>query len=224
MTTRKVLRKIEQAVLQGGLVRDGDVARKREDDDLRQRLHLGSARRSARVRLSSGSDEEHAMDRGGGLIGTAATRRSSSYNLQPTAIQPTVPSRSRPNSTPANCCWRTNRRSVIRSSRPRRPTLEPKGWPGEETLGVLIRKDGQALASGAIIKVTGITGRIRRISLIARMENLFGPATSCSTTRKQTSPPNRSPSASSATGTDLERLRLAPREQGGHRRRYGVVL
>ncbi|HHK41978.1 MAG TPA: hypothetical protein ENJ50_06115, partial [Planctomycetaceae bacterium] len=41
------------------------------------------------------------------------------------------------------------------------PTLQPKGWSDDETFGSLIREDGRALGGGAIIKVAGITGRIR---------------------------------------------------------------
>lgn len=41
------------------------------------------------------------------------------------------------------------------------PTLRPKGWRDDEVLRQFTRKDGSSLASGAIIKVAGITGRIR---------------------------------------------------------------
>jgi hypothetical protein len=41
------------------------------------------------------------------------------------------------------------------------PTLRPKGWSDDESHRELVRTDGRALASGAIIKVAGITGRIR---------------------------------------------------------------
>jgi hypothetical protein len=41
------------------------------------------------------------------------------------------------------------------------PTLRPKGWSVDETLLGLVCRDGRTLASGAIIKVAGITGRIR---------------------------------------------------------------
>ncbi|MFV0446411.1 MAG: terminase gpA endonuclease subunit [Planctomycetaceae bacterium] len=41
------------------------------------------------------------------------------------------------------------------------PTLQPTGWSEDETIDALIREDGRSLASGAIIKVAGITGRIR---------------------------------------------------------------
>ncbi|MGC1272635.1 MAG: terminase gpA endonuclease subunit [Planctomycetaceae bacterium] len=41
------------------------------------------------------------------------------------------------------------------------PTLVPQGWSEDERLGLLVRPDGRTLASGAIIKVAGITGRIR---------------------------------------------------------------
>jgi hypothetical protein len=41
------------------------------------------------------------------------------------------------------------------------PTLQPKAWSGDDVLAPLVRPDGRTLASGAIIKVAGITGRIR---------------------------------------------------------------
>src|SRR6185436_15824187 len=41
------------------------------------------------------------------------------------------------------------------------PTLRPKGWRDDEALRQFTREDGSSLASGAIIKVAGITGRIR---------------------------------------------------------------
>lgn len=41
------------------------------------------------------------------------------------------------------------------------PTLQPKGWADDDLLDELVRPDGRTLASGAIIKVAGITGRIR---------------------------------------------------------------
>jgi hypothetical protein len=41
------------------------------------------------------------------------------------------------------------------------PTLQPKGWADDDILAPLVRPDGRTLASGAIIKVAGITGRIR---------------------------------------------------------------
>jgi hypothetical protein len=41
------------------------------------------------------------------------------------------------------------------------PTLKPQGWRDDERLGPFVRDDGRSLASGAIIKVAGLTGRIR---------------------------------------------------------------
>jgi hypothetical protein len=41
------------------------------------------------------------------------------------------------------------------------PTLVPQGWSEDERLGRLVRPGGRTLASGAIVKVAGITGRIR---------------------------------------------------------------
>ncbi len=41
------------------------------------------------------------------------------------------------------------------------PTLAPAGWLENPLLRPLVRDDGSSLASGAIIKVAGITGRIR---------------------------------------------------------------
>jgi hypothetical protein len=41
------------------------------------------------------------------------------------------------------------------------PSLKPAGWPDNELLESFTRLDGSSLASGAIIKVAGITGRIR---------------------------------------------------------------
>jgi hypothetical protein len=41
------------------------------------------------------------------------------------------------------------------------PTLKPAGWLQHDVLRIFVRPDGYSLASGAIIKVAGITGRIR---------------------------------------------------------------
>ncbi|MBU4399743.1 MAG: hypothetical protein KKE86_10465, partial [Planctomycetes bacterium] len=41
------------------------------------------------------------------------------------------------------------------------PTLKPVGWLENPTLRPFVREDGHSLASGAIIKVAGITGRVR---------------------------------------------------------------
>jgi hypothetical protein len=41
------------------------------------------------------------------------------------------------------------------------PTIRPAGWLESDALHTLVRPDGFSLASGAIIKVAGITGRIR---------------------------------------------------------------
>ncbi len=41
------------------------------------------------------------------------------------------------------------------------PTILPKGWDQDETLAPFVRDDGRSRGSGAIIKVAGITGRIR---------------------------------------------------------------
>jgi hypothetical protein len=41
------------------------------------------------------------------------------------------------------------------------PTIKPAGWLDHGTLRPFVREDGHSLASGAIIKVAGITGRIR---------------------------------------------------------------
>jgi len=41
------------------------------------------------------------------------------------------------------------------------PTLQPDGWSDDASLGTFVREDGRSLASGAVIKVAGITGRIR---------------------------------------------------------------
>jgi hypothetical protein len=41
------------------------------------------------------------------------------------------------------------------------PTLKPDGWLQREDLRPFVRDDGTSKASGAIIKVAGITGRIR---------------------------------------------------------------
>jgi hypothetical protein len=41
------------------------------------------------------------------------------------------------------------------------PTLKPAGWLDNPVLRPFVREDGRSLASGAIIKVAGITGRIR---------------------------------------------------------------
>ncbi|MBI3866808.1 MAG: phage terminase large subunit family protein [Planctomycetia bacterium] len=41
------------------------------------------------------------------------------------------------------------------------PTLKPKDWLNDAVLRKFVREDGSSLASGAIVKVAGITGRIR---------------------------------------------------------------
>ncbi len=41
------------------------------------------------------------------------------------------------------------------------PTILPKGWDEDEALAPFVREDGRSRGSGAIIKVAGITGRIR---------------------------------------------------------------
>ncbi len=41
------------------------------------------------------------------------------------------------------------------------PTIKPVGWLENEQLRLFVRPDGHSMASGAIIKVAGITGRIR---------------------------------------------------------------
>jgi hypothetical protein len=41
------------------------------------------------------------------------------------------------------------------------PTLRPKGWDAHDAMREFVRSDGSSLGSGAIIKVAGITGRIR---------------------------------------------------------------
>jgi len=41
------------------------------------------------------------------------------------------------------------------------PTIQPEGWADDERLQRFLRPDGYSPASGAIIKVAGITGRIR---------------------------------------------------------------
>ena len=41
------------------------------------------------------------------------------------------------------------------------PTLKPDGWLQNDDLRPFVRDDGTSKASGAIIKVAGITGRIR---------------------------------------------------------------
>jgi Terminase large subunit gpA, endonuclease domain len=41
------------------------------------------------------------------------------------------------------------------------PTLKPTNWSSDEATNQFVRSDGHSLASGAILKVAGITGRIR---------------------------------------------------------------
>jgi hypothetical protein len=41
------------------------------------------------------------------------------------------------------------------------PSLKPSGWQSDKRLKQFVRKDGHSLASGGIIKVAGLTGRIR---------------------------------------------------------------
>lgn len=43
------------------------------------------------------------------------------------------------------------------------PALKPDGWLQREELRPFVRADGTSKASGAIIKVAGITGRIRGV-------------------------------------------------------------
>jgi hypothetical protein len=41
------------------------------------------------------------------------------------------------------------------------PTMRPQGWRDDPQLRVFVRESGRSLASGAVVKVAGITGRIR---------------------------------------------------------------
>ncbi|MFV0444389.1 MAG: hypothetical protein ACK5Q5_12540 [Planctomycetaceae bacterium] len=156
----KVLRKIEQAVLQGGLFAMA-MPRGSGKTTICECACIWAVLNGHREFVCLiGSDEGHAMD----MLESIKTELDANELLL--ADYPEVCHPIQSLDGIANRCngqlyhgerthigW-TAKYIVL-------PTLQPKGWSEDETLGALIREDGRALASGAIIKVAGITGRIR---------------------------------------------------------------
>ncbi len=156
----KVLRKIEQAVLQGGLFAMA-MPRGSGKTTICECACIWAVLNGHREFVCLiGSDEGHAMD----MLESIKTELDANELLL--ADYPEVCHPIQSLDGIANRCngqlyqgerthigW-TAKYIVL-------PTLQPKGWSEDETLGALIRDDCRALASGAIIKVAGITGRIR---------------------------------------------------------------
>src|SRR5690606_27367587 len=155
---RKVLRKIEQAVLQGGLFAMA-MPRGSGKTTICECACIWAVLNGHREFVCLiGSDEGHAMD----MLESIKTERDANELLL--ADYPEVCHPIQSLDGIANRCngqlyhgerthigW-TAKYIVL-------PTLQPKGWSQDETRGALIRDDGRALASGAIIRVAGITGR-----------------------------------------------------------------
>ncbi|WP_437226034.1 terminase gpA endonuclease subunit [Planctomicrobium sp. SH661] len=157
---RKVLRKIEQAVLQGGLFAMA-MPRGSGKTTICECACIWAVLNGHREFVCLiGSDEGHAMD----MLESIKTELDANELLL--ADYPEVCHPIQSLDGIANRCngqlyhgdrthigW-TAKYIVL-------PTLQLRGWSQDETRGALIRDDGRALASGAIIKVAGITGRIR---------------------------------------------------------------
>ncbi len=156
----KVLRKIEQAVLQGGLFAMA-MPRGSGKTTICECACIWAVLNGHREFVCLiGSDEGHAMD----MLESIKTELDANELLL--ADYPEVCHPIQSLDGIANRCngqlyhgerthigW-TAKYIVL-------PTLQPNGWSEDEAFDALIREDGRALASGAIIKVAGITGRIR---------------------------------------------------------------
>lgn len=156
----KVLRKIEQAVLHGGLFAMA-MPRGSGKTTICECACIWAVLNGHREFVCLiGSDEGHAMD----MLESIKTELDANEYLQ--ADYPDVCHPIQALDGIANRCngqlyqgdrthigW-TAKYIVL-------PTLSPKGWSDDQTLSELVRPDGLARGSGAIIKVAGITGRIR---------------------------------------------------------------
>jgi len=157
---RKVLRKIEQAVLQGGLFAMA-MPRGSGKTTICECACIWAVLNGHREFVCLiGSDEGHAMD----MLESIKTELDANESLL--ADYPEVCHPIQSLDGIANRCngqlyhgdrthigW-TAKYIVL-------PTLQPKGWSEDKIHESLIREDGRALGGGAIIKVAGITGRIR---------------------------------------------------------------
>ncbi len=157
---RKVLRKIEQAVLHGGLFAMA-MPRGSGKTTICECACIWAVLNGHREFVCLiGSDEGHAMD----MLESIKTELDANELLL--ADYPEVCHPIQSLDGIANRCngqlyhgdrthigW-TAKYIVL-------PTLQPRGWSEDEINGSLIREDGRALGGGAIIKVAGITGRIR---------------------------------------------------------------
>jgi len=156
----KVLRKIEQAVLQGGLFAMA-MPRGSGKTTICECACIWAVLNGHREFVCLiGSDEGHAMD----MLESIKTELDANELLL--ADYPEVCHPIQSLDGIANRCngqlYHSERTHIGWTAKYIvLPTLQPKGWSEDETFDALIREDGRALASGAIIKVAGITGRIR---------------------------------------------------------------
>lgn len=156
----KVIRKIEQAVLHGGLFAMA-MARGSGKTTLVETACIWAVLNGHREFVCLiGSDEGHAVD----MLDSIKTELDANELLL--ADYPEVCHPIQALDGIANRCngqlyqgerthigW-TAKYIVL-------PTLQPTGWSDDDTRARFIRPDGRTLASGAVIKVAGITGRIR---------------------------------------------------------------
>ena len=156
----KVLRKIEQAVLQGGLFAMA-MPRGSGKTTICECACIWAVLNGHREFVCLiGSDEGHAMD----MLESIKTELDANELLL--ADYPEICHPIQALDGIANRCngqlyqgerthigW-TAKQIVL-------PTILPKGWDQDETLAPFVREDGRSCGSGAIIKVAGITGRIR---------------------------------------------------------------
>ena len=157
---RKVLRKIEQAVLHGGLFAMA-MPRGSGKTTICECACIWSVLNGHREFVCLiGSDEGHAMD----MLESIKTELDANELLL--ADYPEVCHAIQALDGIANRCngqlYQSERTHIGWTAKYIvLPTLRPKSWSGDESLAEMVRTDGRALASGAIIKVAGITGRIR---------------------------------------------------------------
>ncbi len=156
----KVLRKIEQSVLQGGLFAMA-MPRGSGKTTICECASIWAVLNGHREFVCLiGSDEGHAMD-----IWSRSRPNSMptiySWPTTPRSATRFRPSMGLPTAATASCIRESARTSAGRRSRSWCRRSFQKGWDGDEALAPFVREDGRSRGSGAIIKVAGITGRIR---------------------------------------------------------------
>ena len=152
----KVIAKIEQAVLRGGLFAMAMPRGSRQDDDLRDGLHLGGALRPSRLRVPD-RQRRRARD------ATCWNRSRRNWTATICLLEdfPEV-------CFPIQCLDGIANRCSGQLYKGERTHI---GWTAKE---IVLPTIAGSLASGAIIKVAGITGRIRGMKY-KRADGQLGP-------------------------------------------------